>query len=163
MPEAIDITGIMIRASKERWCVAWHCSTCDANQMRSTFTALLAKHTHLEIASALAGVEREFDFGAAEWMLRALSDPWSLGSLSSSKLRDTLGHGFAGRHYQNMLEAKAIRDARRRAHDLQNDPDEVVRRREERKQQKAKAHQERLELKKLRDAAFRAQARKTQE
>ena len=163
MPEAIDIADVLVRAREEKWCVKWGCSTCGSHQMQSTFKALLAEHTHLEIAFALADVEKEFDFDALDWVLRALSDPWSLGSLSSSKLGEVLGQSLAGSHYQNMLEAKAAKDARRRAHDLQNDPNEIVRRREYRKQSKAQAHQERLEVKKLKDAEFHARARGTQE
>lgn len=163
MPRQIDLVDIMVRASSERWCVNWGCTTCGSQQIRATFKSLLAEHTAQEIASALATVDRDFHFASAEWLLRALSDPWSLGSLSSRKLLEILGSSLAGLHYKRMLDAKAAADARRKDHDLRNDPDEIIRRREEKKRQKAEDHQKRLDAKKARDAVFHAQMKDTRE
>jgi hypothetical protein len=127
--------------------------------MRSTFQALSDRHSYEEIASALAAVGPGFNVDIAEWLLRALSHPWNRGSLSSKKLEEILSNSPAGVHYKRMLAAKSAADARRREHELRNDPNEVIRLRAERKQVKAEQHQKRLEAKKLRDAAYYARVK----
>lgn len=159
MLEAVQFAAIMARASDERWCADWACGTCGAHQIRSAFEELSDKHSYEEIASALAAVGPGLDLDIAEWLLRALSHPWNKGSLSSRKLEEILSNSPAGVHYKRMLAAKFAADARRREHELRNDPNEVIRLRAEKKQVKAEQHQKRLEAKKLRDAAYYARAK----
>lgn len=156
MPEPIDLAYLMARANKEHWCVFWGCTTCGSHQMQAAFQALAAEYAYSDIAAALADVDGDINFDVAEWLLRKLSYPWARGSLSSRKLLDVLGTSAAGRHYNRMLEAKAIADARRQEHELRNDPDEILRRRRVKKEQKAEGHLKRLEAKKVRDAAYHA-------
>ena len=52
--------------------------------------------------------------------------------------------------------AKKAANERRRAHDLRNDPDEILRYRNEKRQIKAEQHLRRMEEKKMRDEAYLA-------
>jgi len=147
----LDIASLVNQATTERWCLRWGCTTCGSNEMKVTFASLLARNTPDEIAIALGRLETDFDQWVVEWMLIALSS-----QVRTTRLIELLGSTRAGLQLGRMLDAKKAANERRRAHDLRNDPDEILRYRNEKRQLKAEQHLRRIEEKKMRDEAYLA-------
>jgi hypothetical protein len=147
------IGELLEAAKRDRLCTAWGCTTCGALPFRRLLADALGEREPFSaeaserLARSLSGIHRLEDVRAVEFLIRTAAR-----RLGEERTRVVLADSPAGLLYCQMLEAKAVKDARRREHALRNSPEFVAANRAKKKADKAAAHAERLRLKAIRDA-----------
>jgi hypothetical protein len=148
------LAEIMASARDRNACLQPDCTTCGALPFRKTLwasaeAASLGRAAHA-IADQLTKLGPPIDVKGIQFVL------WELNRTIGRKEMSDLAVGFAKSHsgdvYRRMLEHEEGILAKRKEHELRNDPIEVERRRAEKKAEKARQHSARLAAKAERDS-----------
>jgi len=145
---------IIFRTRSMRACMKPNCTTCGATPFRkalwSSAAAVSPDGAAQAIVDQLSNLAPPLDVEAVQFVLWDLDR--AIGSARISGFSSHFASSPAGEVYRRMLAHEERIRARRREHELRNDPAEVERRRGEKKHEKAQLHQLRLVAKALRDA-----------
>lgn len=147
----------LVQAEEKKMCVQWGCTTCGAQDFKKLIQETLQieklsrKEAALKIAEQLKSIESIQYQDSVIFLIRLCAS-----SLSEDDLSNILSETPCGDLYQRMLDRKRLKDAARRDHERRNDPEFIKQNREQKKNERAKAHEERLKLKAERDAQWRA-------
>ena len=151
----------LVQAEEKKMCVQWGCTTCGAQEFKQLIQealqieALLSKEAALKIAEQLKAIESLQYQDSVIFLIRICAT-----RLSEDDLSYILSGTPCGNLYQRMLDRKRIKDAARRDHERRNDPEFIKQNREQKKNERAKVHEERLRLKSQRDAQWREKQKK---
>jgi hypothetical protein len=148
------LTEIMSRARDRNACMKPNCTTCGANPFRKALWASAEAVSPGDAAKAIADqlqkLEPPLDIEGVQFVL------WELNRAIGPKEMSELAVGFAtsrsGDVYRRMLAHEESIVAKRKEHELRNDPVEVERWRAEKKAKKARQHSIRVAAKAERDA-----------
>ena len=161
-------------AVRRNLCTAILCTTCGATDFRRGLLDALAaatetaprqrwdRETAIEVAAALAHVEPtdEGSLTLVPAVRCLLFDLWSAMSFRTAELEALLASSWAGDVLRAMKEHYAARQAEQQARAEMQAPENVKKRREEKRQLKQAQHEHRLALKKERDRIWRPMYRK---
>ena len=145
----------LVQAEEKKMCVQWGCTTCGAQEFKKLIQealqieTLLSKEAALKISEQLKAIESIQYQDSVIFLIRICAT-----RLSEDDLSYILSGTPCGDLYQRMLDRKRIKDAARRDHERRNDPEFIKQNREQKKNERAEAHQERLKLKAERDAKW---------
>ena len=169
MSESNWLYSLLQDAVRRKLCTKMICTTCGARDFRKELHgAILSRyvgsltdphayrqHVVSEITKALKNLVPDFSEARAftPAVRCLLFDIWRPST--RDEIEAQLAGSWAGRILAGMKDHYAAVVARRRAHEEMQDPINVQRRREEKKRLRQEKHQERLRLKKKRDALWR--------
>lgn len=174
-PHGLWLQEYVEDAVRRQICTRIYCTTCGAREFRNGFWSALAAETGREGAAAsdLSDIEAaaralrlvtppdemrwEFDQAVRLLLHELWSSCYPLGRIY---LLAPLEGSWAGRLLEGMIEHHEAREAARRAHAEFNSPEQIARRREEKKRLKQERHQQRLAEKKERDRLYWERKRK---
>lgn len=144
------------RTVRERWCTGIQCTTCGSFMFRDALARYLKRYGPAEwpfsnyqikrMYRDLAEIDPPPGQGAKyEEILKGLFKVVS----PSPHLDDELGDSWARDVLSSMRDRYQRRLEARRIHDLANDPNEVAKRRAEKKAKRTEEHKKRMELQRL--------------
>jgi hypothetical protein len=138
-PRDVSLTELLARATDEKWCVVWSCTTCGGLALRNGLSEMCDTIGPNRMARELAA-QADFIGGSAEtFVLRWLDTRVPLSQL--------LAGSDAGLFMTQMVSSKAGVTARRREHAARNDPAHIQAERDRKKAFKAEQHALRSKLK----------------
>jgi hypothetical protein len=148
------LAEIMSRARDKNTCMQPNCTTCGAIPFRKALWASAETVSPGRAAKAIADqlqkLEPPLDVEGIQFVLWELNR--TIGPREMSELAQGFNTSHSGDVYRRMLAHEESIAAKRKEHELRNDPVEVERRRAEKKAEKAQQHSIRLAAKAERDA-----------
>jgi hypothetical protein len=143
-----------LRLAREgNWCHRWGCTTCAADKFYGGLQDIVD-----EMGGGLAG---KVEIAKSLTMMPLISNEalvedvliWLANEIPGDDLSRVLGRTDVGKLFDAMKIAYAAAQARRRAHDLRNDPAIMEAERARKKAERKADHEKRLAAKAVRDAA----------
>lgn len=158
MPDPDSALAFVLDVAKaKQLCVRWSCTTCGAMEFRK---ATLERNGNCKVLGSgeahdllreLRVIEPARFYDGVEFLLR-----WASQVISQSEIKCALGETEAGAFYSQMLRAKDAADASRAENARQYDPAFVAENRARKAAERAARHEERLAIKRVKDAERRA-------
>jgi hypothetical protein len=139
-------------ASEGNWCHRRGCTTCAADKFYGGLKDLVEEMGEgltgrVKVAESLAMMPLKNETLVEDVLT------WLAGGIAGDDLTRILTGTDAGALFEAMKTAYAAAQARRRAHDLRNDPGMMEAERARKKSEKRAVHEQRLATKAIRDAA----------
>jgi hypothetical protein len=117
------LDSVIDTATQQSMCTRWNCTTCGAEPFRGAVARHLNAKEPLSIDSLrqlnkeLSELRTMRNVDAVEFLVL-----WTASGLGRDEVIIVLGDSPVGRHYAQMLAAKARRDEASRDHERRNDP-----------------------------------------